>query len=47
MGGMFTLLKVRDEIPADNADPGWYQNPSGTVSDVAPESDLKRDGIET
>jgi manganese oxidase len=47
MGGMFTLLKVRDEVPADNADPGWYQNPSGTVSDVAPESDLKRDGIET
>lgn len=47
MGGMFTLLKVRDEAPADNADPGWYQNPSGTVSEVAPEADLKRDGIET
>ena len=47
MGGMFTILKVRDEIPPDNADPGWYQNPSGTVSDVAPETDLKRDGIQT
>ena len=47
MGGMFTILKVRDEIPADGSDPGWYQNPAGTVSDVAPESDLKRDGIET
>jgi FtsP/CotA-like multicopper oxidase with cupredoxin domain len=47
MGGMFTILKVRDEIPADNADPGWYQNPSGSVSGVAPESDLKRDGIAT
>jgi FtsP/CotA-like multicopper oxidase with cupredoxin domain len=47
MGGMFTILKVRDEVPADNADPGWYQNPSGTVSDVAPEADLKRDGIQT
>ena len=46
MGGMFTILKVRDEIPPNNADPGWYQNPPGTVSDVAPESDLKRDGIE-
>lgn len=46
MGGMFTILKVRDEIPADGSDPGWYQNPAGTVSDVAPESDLKRDGIE-
>jgi hypothetical protein len=47
MGGMFTILKVRDEIPSDNADPGWYQNPSGTVSDVAPDTDLKRDGITT
>jgi len=34
-------------VPADNADPGWYQNPSGTVSNVASESDLKRDGITT
>lgn len=47
MGGMFTILKVRDAIPPDNADPGWYQNPPGTVSDVAPETDLKRDGIAT
>lgn len=47
MGGMFTILKVRDEIPADGSDPGWYRNPSGTVSDVAPDADLKRDGIET
>ena len=47
MGGMFTLLKVREEVPANNADPGWYQNPSGTVSNVATEADLKRDGIFT
>jgi len=47
MGGMFTLLKVREEIPADGSDPGWYQNPPGTVADVATEADLKRDGIET
>jgi FtsP/CotA-like multicopper oxidase with cupredoxin domain len=47
MGGMFTLLKVRNEVQADNADPGWYQYPSGTVSDIAPEADLKRDGITT
>jgi FtsP/CotA-like multicopper oxidase with cupredoxin domain len=45
MGGMFTILKVRDEMPADNADPGWYQNPAGTVADAASEADLKRDGI--
>lgn len=47
MGGMFTILKVRDEVPADNADPGWYHNPPGTVSVAATESDLKRDGIKT
>ncbi len=46
MGGMFTILKVRDELPPNDADPGWYQNPPGTVADVAPENDLKRDGIE-
>ena len=45
MGGMFTILKVRDEVPADNADPGWYHNPPGTVSVAAKESDVKRDGI--
>jgi hypothetical protein len=47
MGGMLTLLKVRGEVPADNADPGWYQNPAGTVSDVAPDADLKHDSITT
>ena len=45
MGGMFTILKVRDEIPADGSDPGWYQNPPGTVADIAPDTELKRDGI--
>jgi len=33
MGGMFTLIKVRDALPpADNRDPGWYQPPAGTVA---------------
>ena len=31
MGGMFTLLKVRDGITSYE-DPGWYQNPPGTVA---------------
>ena len=31
MGGMFTLLKVRqDQKPGDYKDPGWYQQPPGT-----------------
>lgn len=47
MGGMFTVLKVRDEVPADNADPGWYHNPAGTVAGSASADDLRRDGIQT
>jgi len=31
MGGMFTILKVRDELPCGyDQDPGWYQYPEGT-----------------
>jgi len=46
MGGMFTILKVRDEdIGDENKDPGWYQNPPGTVADVARKEDMDRDGI--
>jgi hypothetical protein len=33
MGGMFTLIKVRDDLaPGDFRDPGWYRNPPGTVA---------------
>ena len=33
MGGMFTVIKVRDDIaPGDFRDPGWYTNPPGTVA---------------
>lgn len=36
MGGMFTVLKVRDTLSGD-ADPGWYQPPPGTrASKVEP-----------
>ncbi len=31
MSGMFTIVKVRDGI-LDYKDPGWYQNPPGTVA---------------
>ncbi|UXI66046.1 multicopper oxidase family protein [Tahibacter amnicola] len=31
MGGMFTLIKVRDGLPADDyRDPGWFNHPPGT-----------------
>jgi FtsP/CotA-like multicopper oxidase with cupredoxin domain len=45
MGGMFTILKVRDELPADGTEPGWYESPPGTRAGIAPDTDLHRDGI--
>ena len=33
MGGMFSVLKVRDGLAAgDYRDPGWYEHPPGTVA---------------
>jgi FtsP/CotA-like multicopper oxidase with cupredoxin domain len=33
MGGMFTVLKVRDGLArGDYADPGWFKHPEGTVA---------------
>lgn len=33
MGGMFTVVKVRDDLASGNfGDPGWYRNPPGTVA---------------
>jgi len=42
MGGMFTLLKVRDKLTAD---PGWYDAPKNTIASEASSADLTRDGI--
>jgi manganese oxidase len=44
MGGMFTLLKVRDEL-AGYEDPGWYRQPANTMALAASLVDLTRDGI--
>jgi manganese oxidase len=44
MGGMFTLLKVRER--ADTADKGgWYPHPPGSVATVADPARMKNDGI--
>ncbi|MES1204464.1 MAG: copper oxidase [Pseudomonadota bacterium] len=45
MGGMFTVLKVRDGLRGYE-DPGWYENPAGTLSVAARAEDLRRDGID-
>lgn len=45
MGGMFTILKVR-EGGKGSADPGWYENTPGTQAVPATSAELSRDGIE-
>ncbi|WP_083901284.1 multicopper oxidase family protein [Azospirillum sp. B4] len=32
MGGMVTVIKVRDTLADDYRDPGWYQAPKGTLA---------------
>jgi FtsP/CotA-like multicopper oxidase with cupredoxin domain len=32
MGGMFTVVKVRDHLQTYDKDPGWYRHPEGTVA---------------
>ena len=46
MGGMFTIVKVRDRLASYDQDPGWYQHPPGTVGLKASAEDLARDGID-
>lgn len=46
MGGMATLLKVREEIEDYDEDPGWYENPEGTEAMKASEEEMERDGID-
>jgi hypothetical protein len=55
MGGMFTVLKVHEDIPDFKTaeeytkqvklpgDFGWYNNPPGTVADIAPGYEKKID----
>jgi len=44
MGGMFSIVKIRDNLTSYK-DPGWYQNPRGTVADLANPQDMHADGI--
>jgi manganese oxidase len=44
MGGMFTLLKVRDKLDSYD-DPGWYQAAPETRATQATSTELSRDGI--
>ncbi|MEX2217542.1 MAG: copper oxidase [Phycisphaerales bacterium] len=45
MGGMFTILKVRETLAADADDPGWYADPPGSRASPAPDEVLQRHGV--
>lgn len=45
MGGMFTILKVRDN-PATEDGKGWYAHPAGSVTDKADPARMKADGVD-
>jgi FtsP/CotA-like multicopper oxidase with cupredoxin domain len=42
MGGMFTVLKIREGITSYD-DPGWYKHPEGTVASRATPEEMRRD----
>jgi len=44
MGGMFTIVKVRDKLTAESA-AAWYVHPAGTVAELASDTDLANDDI--
>jgi manganese oxidase len=46
MGGLVTILKVRDSLQSYDEDPGWYKHPPGTVALKATDEELRRDGID-
>ncbi|HZA57352.1 MAG TPA: hypothetical protein VE616_24125, partial [Candidatus Udaeobacter sp.] len=46
MGGLVTVLKVRDSLQSYDTDPGWYKHPPGTVALKASDDELRRDGID-
>jgi len=45
MGGMMTVIKVRDRLKSYDKDPGWYEHPAGTVALRVGYAELTRDGI--
>ena len=45
MGGILTVLKVRERVTAESA-AGWYESPPGTLAIVATAAELRHDGID-
>ena len=42
MGGMFTIVKVRENLTSYD-DPGWYENPPGTLAALASNEAMQHD----
>ena len=42
MGGMFTIVKVRENLTSYD-DPGWYETPPGTLASLVSNDELQRD----
>jgi hypothetical protein len=42
MGGMFTVVKICENLTSYD-DPGWYENPPGTLASLASNDELQRD----
>lgn len=40
MGGMFTILKIREDLRSYDEDPGWYEHPEGTVASAVGEKQV-------
>jgi FtsP/CotA-like multicopper oxidase with cupredoxin domain len=45
MGGLFTVLKVREHLERYDRDPGWYRHSKGTVASLATREEFRRDAI--
>jgi len=45
MGGMFTILKVRDDVSREDGS-GWYQSPPEAQARIAAADELTRDGVD-
>jgi len=45
MGGLLTVLKVRENLESYDRDPGWYRHPEGTVASLASREELRHDGV--
>lgn len=45
MGGMFTILKVRESLTSYDEDPGWYEPPAGTLAELATTDAMRAAGV--